>query len=121
MSRTSIAMMLPLRWWEWSEGKIAGRVRAAAEAVEVVDGAVAAGVGADTTGAVVDTGAMAVTAGMEEDGNFWPVNAGGHRRFELPRMRSVVEMLSPFFECELGAFGSVRLTPRSAQDDSGKE
>lgn len=67
-------MMLPLRWWEWSEGKIAGRVRAA---VEVVDGAVAAGVGADTTGAVVDTGAMAVTVGMVEDVNFWPVNAGG--------------------------------------------
>lgn len=56
MSRTSTAMMLR-RSWEWSADRIAGRVQVAAV---VADGAVA-GAGADTMGAAVATGGMAVT------------------------------------------------------------
>jgi hypothetical protein len=70
MSRTLIATMLPLPWWEWSEHRIADRVQAVA-AVVVEDAVVVADVDADTMGAVVDTVGMVVTAGMAAGGKKW--------------------------------------------------
>jgi hypothetical protein len=70
MSRTLIATMLPRRWWEWSEHRIADRVRAVAAVV--VDAVVVADVDAGTMGAVVDTVGMVVTAGMAAGGRIGP-------------------------------------------------
>jgi hypothetical protein len=68
MSRTLIATMLPRRSWEWSEHRIADRVRAVA-AVVVEDAVVVADVDAGTMGAVVGT---VVTAGMAAGGRIGP-------------------------------------------------
>ena len=63
--------MLPPRWWEWSEDRIADRVRVVAAAVVVVEDVVA-DVDAGTMDAVVDTVGMVVTADMAAGGRIGP-------------------------------------------------